>query len=104
MTRKKYISALIVPNREVIENYAREEKIEFSNYEELLRNKKIINIINHVVEEVNSSLASYEQIKKFRLIPNSFTVDSGLLTPTLKIRRKKISETYKQEIESMYET
>ncbi|MGQ9464441.1 MAG: AMP-dependent synthetase/ligase [bacterium] len=102
--QKKYISALIVPNREVIENYAREEKIEFSNYEELLRNKKIINIINHVVEEVNSSLASYEQIKKFRLIPNSFTVDSGLLTPTLKIRRKKISETYKQEIESMYET
>lgn len=102
--QKKYISALIVPSREVIENYARELKIESNNYVELLKNKEIIEIINCVVEEVNSSLASYEQIKKFRLIPNSFTVDSGLLTPTLKIRRKKITETYKQEIESMYET
>jgi len=102
--QKKYITALIVPSREIIENYAQEKKIGYDNYEELLKNHEITDIINHVVAETNSSLASFEQIKVFRLIPKSFTVDSGLLTPTLKIRRKNIAEVYKLEIESMYET
>ncbi len=99
--QQKYISALIVPSRETIENYAKERKIEYETYEELLEKKEIVQIISEVIAEVNSSLASYEQIKAFKLIPKSFTVDSGLLTPTLKIRRKKIAEKYNKEIESM---
>ncbi len=99
---KKYITALIVPNKEIIENYAQEKTIHYENYEELLKNQEIINIISCVINEINSSLASFEQIKAFRLIPDSFTVENGLLTPTLKIRRKNITEIYKQEIESMY--
>ena len=99
---RKFASALIVPNYEALEQYANEHSISFTTREELVANKDIIDFIYARIEIKQVAFTSFEKIKKFVLLPDAFTIESGELTNTLKLRRKVILEKYNTEIESMY--
>jgi long-chain acyl-CoA synthetase len=99
---RKFITALIVPRREAIERYARERAIEAADYEALLARGEIRELVADEIERATGELAPFEKVKACALLPEGFTVENELLTPTLKLRRKKITERYRETIESMY--
>lgn len=99
---KKYIAALIVPQFELLEKMAKEKGIVFSNRNELVNHPEIIKFYGGIVEKLNKSLARYEQIKKFRILPVGFSEETGELTPTLKMKRRIIYGKYAGEISSLY--
>ncbi len=99
---RKYVTALIIPAFGVLKEYARRHKIAFKNLEDLIQNSQIIKLIADHIERLQKGLPSFEQIKKFTLLPKAFTIESGELTNTLKIRRPVINEHYAKEIEAMY--
>jgi len=99
---KPYLVALVTPNIERIIDYARDEKIDYIDIDELVTNSKILELYNGRVEAFNASLPSYETIKKFVIMPREFSIEGGELTPTLKLKRKEIYTMYKEKIEEMY--
>ncbi|MCP4133990.1 MAG: long-chain fatty acid--CoA ligase [bacterium] len=99
---RKFISALIVPNFEALEEYAKDQGISFSSTEELLKKEEITDFYNKRIKDQSADLAGYEKIKAFSLIPNEFSQEGGELTPTMKIKRKVIKEKYKEIIDAMY--
>ncbi len=99
---RKFVSALIVPCMDNLEEYARELNIKYQDRLELLKHSDIVAMIEKRVEELQKDLARFEQVKKFTLLPNAFSMDDGELTPTQKLRRKVINERYSVQIESMY--
>ncbi|MDD7317218.1 MAG: long-chain fatty acid--CoA ligase [Prevotella sp.] len=101
--KRKYVSALIVPDFTLLEEYAREHDITFNRREDLCRNPKIIKMLRERIDTLQQQLAGYEQIKNFTLIPHNFTIEAGELTNTLKIKRRVLNVNYAAEIENMYE-
>ncbi|MGC9027695.1 MAG: AMP-dependent synthetase/ligase [bacterium] len=99
---RKYISALIVPDFKELKMFAEENGITFTNNKDLIENPKVKELIKKQVDEVNERLARYEQIKYFTILDTPFTVETGELTPTLKLKRRVINQKYKDVIESMY--
>lgn len=100
--QRKFVSALIIPEYHALEEYAKANGIDFASREDLCANGKIHDMIMERIETLQQQLAHYEQIKRFTLLPKPFTMESGELTNTLKMRRKVINEHYKDEIEAMY--
>jgi len=100
--RKPYLVALITVNKEEAEKLAREKGIAYSSYEELVSHREIYQRVKKWIEEVNSKLASFETIKKFAILPQDFTIESGELTPTLKVKRKVVYQKYADIIEKLY--
>ncbi len=100
--KRKYVTAIIVPAIEAVKEYARKKKIQYRNLEDLVRNSEIRRLIEQRIEAMQEGLASFEKIKKFTLLPREFTMESGELTNTLKIRRPVINSRYASEIEAMY--
>ncbi|MFN8943719.1 MAG: AMP-dependent synthetase/ligase [Pseudobdellovibrionaceae bacterium] len=100
--QKKYIVALISLSRIETEKWAREKNISFESFEKLTSDKMLIAEIKQHIVRTNSNLASYETIKKYMILPTEFTVDSGELTPSLKVKRKLCDQKYRQEILSLY--
>ena len=101
--QRKFVSALIIPVYSLLEEYAREHQIPFENREQLCANEKINEMMNERIDTLQQQLAHYEQIKRFTLLPNHFSMEKGELTNTLKIRRRVLNENYKREIDKMYE-
>ena len=99
---RKFVSALIVPAYNLLEDYAREYNIPFSSREDLCSNPKILKMLTERVETLQQGLAGYEQVKRFRLLPQPFTMENGELTNTLKTRRGVIFKHYASLIEEMY--
>ena len=99
---RKFVSALIVPNYEALEEYAGEHSITFSTREELIAHEDIKSFIYARVELKQVDFTSFEKIKKFVLLPEAFSIEGGELTNTLKLRRKVILEKYGVQIENMY--
>lgn len=99
---RKYVSALIVPDFEELERYATKHKIQYKNREELVNNPKIHDMMEKLINEYQKNLASYEQIKRFVLLPRPFTMESGELTNTLKIKRAVVNKRYAKLIDAMY--
>ena len=99
---RKFVSALIVPNYEALETYAREHNIAFSSRQELIAHKDINDFMYGRIELKQVAFTSFEKIKKFVLLPRAFTIEDGELTNTLKLRRKAILDGYSGEIEGMY--
>ena len=99
---KKYLSALIVPQFELLEKIANEKNIKYNNHKELVESPDIIRFYTEIVEKVNQGLARYEQIKKYRLLTRPFSEETGELTPTQKMKRKIIIKNYSSEIEALY--
>ena len=100
--RRRFISALIVPNPELLESYARRKHIDLTRVEDLIRHPQVLDLFRRRVEAKMAGLPSYETIKKFRLLPKDLTQDAGELTPTLKVKRRVIEQKYAGLIESMY--
>ncbi len=99
---QKFISALIVPNFIYLHEYAQTHHLEFKDNKGLIGHPEINKLIEKEIENLNANFGKWEQIKKFTLLSNEWTSDSGELTPTMKVKRKVISEKYKKEIEAMY--
>lgn len=101
--RRKFVSALIIPDYALLEEYAVKQGIKFNSREELCADAGIHEMMAERIETLQQQLASYEKIKRFTLLPNHFTMERGELTNTLKIRRKVLNKNYAAEIEKMYE-
>lgn len=100
--QRKFVSALIVPAYPLLEQYAKERGISFESREELVKNRDIIRFIEARVEEHQKNLASFEKIKRFVLLAEPFSMETGELTDTLKLRRPVVLRRYADLIEEMY--
>ncbi len=100
---RKFVSALIVPAYALLEEYAREQGIPFTGREDLCTNEKIIKMLTERINTLQQGLAGYEQVKRFTLLTEPFTMENGELTNTLKTRRPVIIKNYAEVIEKMYE-
>ncbi|WP_105901964.1 AMP-dependent synthetase/ligase [Vibrio gangliei] len=99
---RNYVTALIVPAFESLEVWAKEKGIHFESPLELLRHSHVVEHFELRLKELQAELAGFEKIKKFTLLPEAFSIEQGLITPTLKLRRKNIYQTYAKEIQAMY--
>ena len=99
---RKFVSALIVPAYTLLEKYAAEQGIAYASREELCANPKVHKFFAERVETLQQDLAHYEQIKRFVLLPRPFTMESGELTNTLKVRRNVVYQHFADEIDKMY--
>ncbi len=100
--QRKYVTAFIVPAFEALKKYAAEKGIEYTDIDDLVNNPEIRDFIAGRIEHLQKGLAGFEKIKKFTLLPREFTIESGELTNTLKIRRPVINSAYADLIEAMY--
>jgi len=100
--KKKFISALVVPNPEEVKKLLGDE-FERLSPNELARHPKLNKAIQEAVDAVNEKLARYEQIKRFAVLTNTFSLETGEITPTLKVRRKAVIDQYIRTIEGLYE-
>lgn len=101
--RRKYLTALIVPNRARLEAFARKQNLSYDHYESLLKNPQALEWAWEPIRRLNEKLASFEQIKKIALLPEPFTLQSGELTPTLKLKRRVIAEKFAPQIDALYQ-
>lgn len=97
-----YVTALIVPEFETLKIYANNNNITYTSKEELVKNSRIIELFEKSIQEKMVNFARFEQIKRFTLVTKPFTMEDGLLTNTLKIKRKEINKFFATEIEEMY--
>lgn len=100
---QKMPAAFIVPSFEYVTNWAKEQGITINSNEELIKNEQVFAQFEKEVETYNQNFGSWEQIKKFELLPAEFTVESGELTPTLKFKRKVIMANYQNLFDKIYE-
>lgn len=101
--QRKFVSALIVPEFRLVEDWAREHHIAFSSREDLCADEQVKKMLQERINTLQQQLAYYEQIKRITLLPHHFSMESGELTNTLKIRRPIINKNYQAEIDKMYE-
>lgn len=101
--QRKFVSALIIPTYELVEEYAKKHRIPYNSMEELLRNEEILDLFKERIDTLQQQFAQYEQIKRFTLLPEPFSMKKGELTNTLKIRRTALYQNYAAEIKKMYE-
>ena len=101
--QRKFVSALIVPSYGLVEQYAQKEGIEYSSMTELLKDERIIQLYKNHIDTLQQQFAHYEQIKRFTLLPEPFSLERGELTNTLKIKRNVVAKNYATEIAAMYQ-
>lgn len=99
---RPYMTALIVPNFPLLEDYCQRNNITFNSHQDLIQNPSVIKLYDGIIKKRNDILGRVEQIKKFTLLVNELTQEGGELTPTMKLKRKQISDKYGLEIETMY--
>jgi len=100
--RQPYMAALIVPDFEALEEHAEEEGIEYDSIEDLIQKDEVQKIYSKEVRSHSKDLASHEKIRDFRIVPNEFTVETGELTPTLKIKRRIVEDKYGHLINDIF--
>ena len=100
--QRKYVTAIIIPAFDVLKKYAQAHKIDFKSVEDLIENSDIKQFFAERIERLQQGLAGYEKIKQFTLLAKEFTMETGELTNTLKLRRRVINERYAAQIEAMY--
>lgn len=100
--RRKYVTALIIPDFAQLGRWARARRIEYSSNKELISDERTINMISAEIEKLTREFSQVERIKRFRLIDDVWSQESGDLTPTMKVKRRVIERKYAREIASMY--
>ena len=101
--QRKFVSALIVPVYGFVKDYAKEKGIEYKDMEELLQHPKVIGLFRARIDTLQQQFAHYEQVKRFTLLPEPFSMERGELTNTLKLKRTVVAKNYKELIDKMYE-
>ena len=99
---RKFVAALIVPDYKLVEKYAADKGIQYASMAELLKHEAIMSLFRERIDTLQQQFAHYEQIKKFTLLPEPFSMAKGELTNTLKIKRSVLNKNYAAEIEAMY--
>jgi long-chain acyl-CoA synthetase len=101
--RRKFISALIVPSFEKLEEYAKSNSIAYDSRQDLVTKETIIQFYEKLIDRITPNLASYEKIKKVILLGRDFEIEKGEMTPSLKVKRNIVEEKYTSEINSLYQ-
>jgi long-chain acyl-CoA synthetase len=101
--RRKFISALLVPDFEKLGNYAKFNNIPYETNSDLIKNESIVNLLYGEVDRATPALASYEKVKKIGLLDRDFEIDKGEMTPSFKVKRNIIEKKYMDMIDSFYE-
>ena len=99
---RKFVAALIVPDYKLVEKFAADKGIRYESMAELLKHERVMDLFANRIETLQQQFAHYEQIKKFTLLPEPFSMAKGELTNTLKIKRSVLNKNYAAEIEAMY--
>jgi long-chain acyl-CoA synthetase len=100
--RRNFPAALVVPNFDALEGWAREKGVPFASREELVQRPEVVALYEKLIEEMTPDLAQFEKIKKIALLPREFTLEAGELTPTLKVKRRVVEEKFKDVIDRLY--
>jgi long-chain acyl-CoA synthetase len=100
--KRPYPVALLTLNPEELAKFAKEQGILDTDPASLAKHPKVVERVSRIVEERNGELQSYAKVKKFSILPADFTVENGLLTPTLKVKRKIITEKHRELLDSLY--
>lgn len=100
---RKFVSALVIPEYKLLEDFARQFGIMFENHTDLCNNEKIVQFMMYRIDTLQQEFAHYEQVKKITLLPQPFSLEKGELTNTLKVKRPILNQNYKREIEAMYQ-
>ncbi len=99
---RKFVGALIVPAFENLKKWCVQHGIPFTTPEEIIHQPKVVAMYKELVESFNKYFSHVEQIKKFELLPNEWSIDTGEMTPKLSMKRKVIMEKYRDSIERIY--
>ena len=100
--KRKFASVLISPNFQALEGWARSKGVATNDHASLVKDEKVNEEYRRIIEAVNQGLAHYETIKKITIVPEEWSVESGELTPSMKMKRRVVEEKYKMSIEGMY--
>jgi long-chain acyl-CoA synthetase len=100
--QQNYMAAIIVPDLEVAASYCRTNEIKFKSEEDLIKVKEVVDAVDKELKQLNKKLASHEKIRKFRLISTPFGIETGELTPTLKVKRRVVYDKYSELIDEIY--
>ena len=100
--RRMFLTALIVPDYDAVKEYADSHKIPYDKVEDLVRDEEIYKMLDKEMDQFQKKLANYERVRKFVLLDRPFTIESGEITPSLKIKRKYVEERYQDLIDQMY--
>lgn len=101
--RKPFLTALLVPNFENLEKYARHKEIDFLNHCDLVNHHQVLDLVRRRINTMQDDLPAFSRIKRFTLLSRDFSAERGEVTPTLKIKRKAVAKNFKQVIEGMYQ-
>lgn len=101
---EKFLTALVTLHWPAVEAFAKKEGIAFQGAGDLASNRMVFDLIQAEVDRINGSLSRFETIKKFAILPLNFSMESGELTPTLKVKRKVVAEKYKKILEDFYQS
>ena len=99
---RQFVSALIVPNFEFLQEEIKKLNIPFTNWEDVVKNEKIHHFYKQKIDEIQKEISAFERIKKFVLMPREFEISTGEMTPTLKIKRSVVAKNYADIIDKMY--
>ena len=100
--KHKFISALLAPNFAALEEWARHHGVETKSRAELVADSRVVALYGAIVREVNGSLANFETLKRFRVVAEEWTQESGELTPSMKLKRRVLTERYSAVIAELY--
>ena len=100
--QKKFASVLISPNLATLVSWAAKNGVQTEDKEAMVKDPKVFKLYKSIIDETNKNLADYERIKKFAVVPEEWNVDTGELTPSLKLKRRVIVERYKDQIAALY--
>jgi long-chain acyl-CoA synthetase len=100
---RKFCTAVIVPDREVASTWARNANIDYDDFEKLLRNRQFIALIQNEIDMLTEDYSSFERIQKILLVSGPFSLETGELTPSLKVKRKVVENRYAKQIDELYE-
>ena len=101
--KRKYASVILSPHFPLLEDWAHANQVNFSSRADLVGNNKVRELYRGIVEDLNKKLAQFETIKKILIVPDEFTVATGEITPTLKLKRRVIEAKYKDQIDDLYQ-
>ncbi|PYQ49525.1 MAG: long-chain fatty acid--CoA ligase [Acidobacteria bacterium] len=101
--KRNFPSALVVPNFDALEKWAREHGVSAASHAELVADPRVVELYDRTITELTGHLAQFERIKKVALLPHEFTLEAGELTPTLKVKRRVVEQKYKDVIDRLYE-
>ena len=101
--KHKFPAVLISPNFPLLEDWARDHAVTFASRQELVASAAVRDLYEHIVEDLNGNLAKFEKLKRVLLVADEFSAEDGTLTASMKLRRRVVTERYRQQIEEMYE-